>query len=269
MVHPEIQLTTREKIQFLWLIPLILFKTALTLIFAVLTDTAAAIKHPVRTIGVNLLRHATLTLSFRQKLAADVVSTGDAVVAYCAARNLAHHAVRVPVHDPAAANNHHHDRASTFHAPAIPDATLHLITVNPSSPSPSQPPSSPSQQQHQQHRTLLYLHGGGFVHPLNARGQLPFAHRCAESLSSSSPSSPVAVTLAVLEYHLAPARRHPTQLAQALAALRALVVDRGVPPAEVVLMGDSAGGNLLLGVLAALKVAAAGSGRSGPAAGAV
>ncbi|OMP85826.1 hypothetical protein BK809_0002037, partial [Diplodia seriata] len=108
-------------------------------------------------------------------------------------------------------------------------------------------------------RTILYLHGGGFVHPLNARGQLPFAHRCAESLSSSG----VVVTLAVLEYHLAPARRHPTQLAQSLAALRHLVVDRGVPAGEVVLMGDSAGGNLLLGVLAALRVAAAG-GSGGP-----
>lgn len=222
------------------------FKTVLSSISGVLTDKSAA-RHPFRTVGVNLLRHVTLTLSFRQRLAGDVLSTGDAVAAFCASRKLAHSAVPVPV--PTAGRG---DRASTFHAPAIPDATLHLITVNssPSNPTPSSP-SSPS------NRTILYLHGGGFAHPINSQGQIPLAQRCAEALASSHPGS--TTTLAILEYHLAPAHRYPTQLAQSLAALRTLVTGGAgaqlapVPPEQIVLLGDSAGGNLLLGVLAALK----------------
>ncbi|KAK0660736.1 hypothetical protein DIS24_g3223 [Lasiodiplodia hormozganensis] len=246
MVHPEIRLSTREKVQLLWLVPLVLFKTVVSSVFGVLTDKSAAI-HPIRTVGVNLLRHVTLTLSFRQRLAGDVLSTGDAVAAFCASRKLAHSAVPVPV--PAAGRG---DRASTFHAPAIPDATLHLITVNssPSNPAPSAA-SSPSAS----NRTILYLHGGGFAHPINSQGQIPLALRCAEALASSHPGS--TTTLAILEYHLAPAHRYPTQLAQSLAALRTLVTGgaglQPVPPEQIVLLGDSAGGNLLLGVLAALK----------------
>ncbi|KAF9638602.1 hypothetical protein BFW01_g9499 [Lasiodiplodia theobromae] len=247
MVHPEIRLSTREKVQLLWLVPLVLFRTVLSSVFGVLTDKSAA-RHPIRTVGVNLLRHVTLTLSFRQRLAGDVLSTGDAVAAFCASRKLAHSAIPVPV--PAAGRG---DRASTFHAPAIPDATLHLITVNssPSNPAPSAASSSAS------NRTLLYLHGGGFAHPINSQGQIPLAQRCAEALASSSSHPGSTTTLAILEYHLAPAHRYPTQLAQSLAALRTLVTGgtgfAPVPPEQIVLLGDSAGGNLLLGVLAALK----------------
>jgi acetyl esterase/lipase len=55
----------------------------------------------------------------------------------------------------------------------------------------------------------------------------------------------------VLEYALASERRnhYPTQLRQAAYLLRHLLHVENVPPASITLVGDSAGGNLLLGLL--------------------
>ncbi|OAA37419.1 lipase/thioesterase family protein [Metarhizium rileyi] len=54
----------------------------------------------------------------------------------------------------------------------------------------------------------------------------------------------------VLTYSLAPAANHPTQLKQAVSALRHVLASRA--PSNVLLGGDSAGGNLVMGVLSHL-----------------
>lgn len=227
MAHPDVQLTTYEKVQFLWLFPLIVFKTLLSILSTVLTDKSTT--HLARTAGTTFLRHTCRTLSLRQQLAPDV-PTAATIARFCTSANLRRRTLPVPVPAPP-------PTASFFHG-AVPAATLHLISVPDVAPSSSSSPSSSK-------RTLLYLHGGGYVHPVDGRGQLPLALRCAAAAR--------APTLAVLEYGLAPRLRHPGPLVQALGALRVLLRDEGVPPGEVVLLGDSAGGNAVLGVLACLR----------------
>jgi acetyl esterase/lipase len=87
-------------------------------------------------------------------------------------------------------------------------------------------------------RTMLYLHGGGYVlgSPLLYR---PLAGAIAEAAHS---------TLFVLDYRLAPEHPFPAAVDDALAAYRRLL-DDGQEPARLVVAGDSAGGGLALAVL--------------------
>lgn len=91
-------------------------------------------------------------------------------------------------------------------------------------------------------RILLYFHGGGFIFPASPGSHLPFAHRCAQTAGAH---------LAVLEYTLAPTAKYPAQLAQAAAALGCLLEYR--QPSQIIIGGDSAGGNLTLALLAHLR----------------
>ncbi|CAK7207229.1 hypothetical protein SEUCBS139899_010038 [Sporothrix eucalyptigena] len=90
--------------------------------------------------------------------------------------------------------------------------------------------------------TLLYFHGGAFVIPLGNPGP---AHTIAQHMGARQ--------LAVLEYSLAPAAKYPTQLAQAVAALRHLVTAKGIAFHNIAVSGDSAGGNITLALLAHLQ----------------
>ncbi|HLJ63700.1 MAG TPA: alpha/beta hydrolase [Stellaceae bacterium] len=91
-------------------------------------------------------------------------------------------------------------------------------------------------------RTLLYFHGGGYFFCS------PKTHR------------PITVALATgakartfaLDYALAPEHRFPAAVEDAVAAYRGLIA-QGVPPARLVLGGDSAGGGLALATLVALR----------------
>jgi acetyl esterase/lipase len=56
----------------------------------------------------------------------------------------------------------------------------------------------------------------------------------------------------VLTYSLAPAAAYPTQLTQAVEALRYVLNTTGRKPSQVLIGGDSAGGNLVMGVLSHL-----------------
>lgn len=60
------------------------------------------------------------------------------------------------------------------------------------------------------------------------------------------------VSALLLAYDLAPESTYPTQLKQAVELLRHLVETEGRSPSDLVLGGDSAGGNLALGVLSHL-----------------
>ncbi|PMD29725.1 alpha/beta-hydrolase [Hyaloscypha variabilis F] len=94
-----------------------------------------------------------------------------------------------------------------------------------------------------QPRLLLYFHGGGYCHPIDAFGQLPFALECAHAASASS--------LVCLEYTLAPELPYPGQLLQAVSAVSHILETHN--PSQILLGGDSAGGHLLLSLLAHIQ----------------
>ncbi|WP_320668838.1 alpha/beta hydrolase [Patulibacter defluvii] len=95
-------------------------------------------------------------------------------------------------------------------------------------------------------RAILYLHGGGFVFG-SAR-----THRALAAAISREAGAPV---LAV-DYTLLPLAPLPTPVDESLAAYRWLQEERGVAPERIVVMGDSAGGNLAFAT--ALRAAAEG-----------
>lgn len=94
--------------------------------------------------------------------------------------------------------------------------------------------------------TLLYFHGGGYRNVLNGEGHVPIVLDCAAAARVSK--------VVFLEYTLTPDLKYPGQLAQAARALDFLLYDKqGTRPSQLIVGGDSAGGNLVLALLAHLK----------------
>jgi acetyl esterase/lipase len=89
---------------------------------------------------------------------------------------------------------------------------------------------------------ILYLHGGAWVLGWNNSGLGMAAH-----LSQAAKSRALA-----LDYRLAPEHPFPAALDDCLAAYRWLL-QTGTPPPQIVIAGDSAGGNLTLATLLALR----------------
>lgn len=90
-------------------------------------------------------------------------------------------------------------------------------------------------------RTLLYFHGGGYA----------YAARAHDNLVALVAAATGARTFA-LDYRLTPEHPYPAQQDDAIAAYRWLLA-QGIAPSRLVLGGDSAGGNLLLTTLVALR----------------
>ena len=90
--------------------------------------------------------------------------------------------------------------------------------------------------------------GGGFCLPANM-GYFKFF----EELISSARASGYDLAVFVLSYTLTPHARYPRQLVQAAEALRYIVSRTRRSPADVLVGGDSAGGNLAVGVLSHLS----------------
>jgi epsilon-lactone hydrolase len=89
--------------------------------------------------------------------------------------------------------------------------------------------------------TLLYFHGGGYsFYPKAYTHIIALITQAAKSRTFA------------LDYSLAPEHRYPTQLEEALHAYRWLL-ESGVDPDRLVLAGDSAGGNLALALLLAVR----------------
>ncbi|ERS96565.1 uncharacterized protein SPSK_01189 [Sporothrix schenckii 1099-18] len=142
-------------------------------------------------------------------------TTGDAVRAYAKAKQLQLRSVLLT------------DSDTDGYGPA----TLHVVTVEDDAGRNGGAPS-----------TLLYFHGGAYITPLpNPAAGHTLARRAGVR------------QLAVLEYSLAPARTYPAQLAQAAAALRHLVTVDGIAFHDIAIAGESAGGNLLLALLAHMQ----------------
>jgi epsilon-lactone hydrolase len=90
---------------------------------------------------------------------------------------------------------------------------------------------------------LLFFHGGSYIFGSIATTHAEMAAGLAERSNC---------TVIGIDYRLAPEHPYPAALEDALAAFDALVAS-GVKPSEVVLAGDSAGGNLALSVQLALR----------------
>jgi len=91
-------------------------------------------------------------------------------------------------------------------------------------------------------RTILYLHGGGYVFG-SPRLMAPISCRLAAAARAPAFS---------LDYRLAPEHPCPAAIDDALAAFDWLVAS-GAPPNEIFVGGDSAGGGLALAMMQALK----------------
>ncbi|KAK4176853.1 Alpha/Beta hydrolase protein [Triangularia setosa] len=94
-------------------------------------------------------------------------------------------------------------------------------------------------------KVVLFLHGGGYAVPM-----LPgHVNWCFRSYLLASPGD---VAVAVLQYTLVPHGRYPTQLKQAAAGLDHILKAGVVRPGDIIIGGDSAGGNLTCSLLSHL-----------------
>ena len=94
-----------------------------------------------------------------------------------------------------------------------------------------------------QSRVILFLHGGAYYM------FSPATHRTLTiPLSKQTESRVFAV-----DYRLAPETRFPGQLHDAVLAYLRLVEDLNIPPGNIVVCGDSAGGGLALALLLYLR----------------
>ncbi|KAF8991298.1 Alpha/Beta hydrolase protein [Cyathus striatus] len=89
-------------------------------------------------------------------------------------------------------------------------------------------------------KVIIYIHSGGFIAPVGA-GNLSFLRYLQGQLGSQGKF----VNIAILRYSLVPERGFPTPLKQLILAIERLVGD-GIEPSDIYLIGDSAGGNLIL-----------------------
>jgi acetyl esterase/lipase len=90
---------------------------------------------------------------------------------------------------------------------------------------------------------ILYFHGGGYI-ACSPATHRPITARLAR-LTGLSVFAP--------DYRLAPESRFPAALEDATASYRYLTNDRGLSPDTIAVAGDSAGGGLVLAVLARLR----------------
>jgi acetyl esterase/lipase len=91
-------------------------------------------------------------------------------------------------------------------------------------------------------KVLLYTHGGGFAVG-SASSHRKLAGHVAKALGT---------TAFVLDYRRAPEHPHPAQVEDAVAVFTALT-KRGIAPADITTIGDSAGGNLAVAIPLALR----------------
>ncbi|KAF2189098.1 alpha/beta hydrolase fold domain-containing protein [Zopfia rhizophila CBS 207.26] len=97
-------------------------------------------------------------------------------------------------------------------------------------------------------KLIVYYHGGGYVIPANT-GQMQYLLDMKDSLIAQGSDTAVVF----LAYSLAPEAIYPTQLKQAVELLRYLIETEGRDPSNIILGGDSAGGNLTIGLLSHLS----------------
>lgn len=90
---------------------------------------------------------------------------------------------------------------------------------------------------------VLYLHGGAFIIPTVPMTHVTLVSRLCRELAAVG---------FLPDYRLAPANKYPAALDDCEQAYRALL-ELGFDPARIVVAGESAGGNLLLGLLQRIR----------------
>jgi len=91
-------------------------------------------------------------------------------------------------------------------------------------------------------KTILYIHGGGFISGSCRSHRMHVAKFCKES----------GIRALVFDYRLAPENPYPAALDDSLKAYK-WILDQGYRSNNIVVMGESAGGTLTLSLLLALK----------------
>ncbi|KAF2716878.1 alpha/beta-hydrolase [Polychaeton citri CBS 116435] len=94
---------------------------------------------------------------------------------------------------------------------------------------------------------ILYYHGGGWAMP-GADGHFQFVSSLVQQAERVGKS----ISVLFLQYTLAPGGKYPQQITQAVEILRYSVTVLGRSPANIILLGDSSGANLVFGVLSHL-----------------
>ena len=94
-------------------------------------------------------------------------------------------------------------------------------------------------------RTILYLHGGGYV-----IGSIDTHRELAGRLSQAA-----SARVLIIDYRLAPEYPFPAAVEDATAAYRWLLASGGAAAARTVIAGDSAGGGLTVAAMLALREA--------------
>ncbi|KAK3902687.1 Alpha/Beta hydrolase protein [Staphylotrichum tortipilum] len=213
------ELSAADTVAFFGLLPL--FVIRLLAAFAVHKNPAL---HWRQRLALTFLQAQRTTFSNRhQRWLVRRVSTGEAITQHCRKNKIAHKTVLVKDSKPTPA-------AADLR---IPPPILHFLT-----------PPAASQDGNGTGPTLVYFHGGGFVNPLRGEAHMPFIMKCAASCRASQ--------VVILEYALAPEHPYPTQLVQCVATVRHLLEKSCLLPSDLILAGDSAGGQLVGAVLAHL-----------------
>lgn len=173
-------------------------------------------------ISLAYLRTHALVFSLRQQALPRSILSGPRIQKYCSWYRLPHKAVAIPLDGGGAGAT-----LDTGPGTDIPSPVLHFVTPRIA---------------HKDGPTLFYIHGGGYHDPIIEQGHVSYVLHCAEAAKSAQ--------VVFLEYSLAPEHAYPSQLVQAVAALRYLFEKESIKPEDLVIGGDSAGGHLTLSLLA-------------------
>jgi acetyl esterase/lipase len=91
--------------------------------------------------------------------------------------------------------------------------------------------------------TILSVHGGAFFL------MSPRSHRGVHARSAANLNA----NILAIDYRLAPEHTYPAPILDTLSAYIYLTVDKRIPASQVVLLGDSAGGNIVMAFLLFLR----------------
>lgn len=117
----------------------------------------------------------------------------------------------------------------------LPDGASHILWLG---------------DRHKATKFVYFFHGGGYMAPA-LPGHFEWGLQSYVLAPRASGNSSDKVAVAFLQYTLTPTARFPTQMCQAASGLKVLL-DRGIRPSQLVVGGDSAGGNLAIQLLSHL-----------------
>lgn len=215
MTSKASKLSLWETVSLVWRVPLVHVKAFTGLFSTILSSNPWPALAWQQRLAISFLRVVQLESPLSQVQSEwnrGTATTGKSLKGYCRKAKMAYTAKEV---DTAGGDT--------------PPAGLHFIT----------PPSAPEKGP-----TLFYIHGGGFEFPILPAIHIPLVFKWVEACKARQ--------IVFLEYSLTPKYKYPTQLVQAVAGLHHLLGVEGLQPSEVVLGGDSAGGSLVVSLLAHL-----------------